>query len=132
MAKLVDDQFSGIGVDGLVLSGHDAILHQRLDDVRNAFCHAVGQLADHDRLGQLNVADDLLAFLSSAHRLLAGTLLLALHRGHGPLTSTFTAGQCVVQCQFATTAAICLAVCLGLGHSLFAAQIALAIRLAGY
>ena len=43
VAKLFDDEFGGIGVDGLVLRRHDAVLHQRLHDIGHAFRHAVGQ-----------------------------------------------------------------------------------------
>ena len=60
VAELVDDQLGGVGVDGLVLRRHHALAHQRLDHVGAALGHAVGELLDGDRLGDDDVAHDLL------------------------------------------------------------------------
>ena len=72
----------------------------------DTFGHAVGQFGHDDRFGQLHVAHDLFALDLSTHRLLTRALLLALHRGHGPLTATFAAGQRLVQGQLACAAAV--------------------------
>ena len=105
LAKLLDDQLGGVCIDGLVLCDHHAVVHQRLDDLADLFGHAVGQLADHDRLGHLHVADDLFALLRATHRLLTCALLLALHGGHGFLTATL-ARKRLIQRQLARAAAI--------------------------
>jgi hypothetical protein len=44
VAEFLDDQFGGVGVDGLVLRDHHAVLHQRLDHVGHTLGHAVGEL----------------------------------------------------------------------------------------
>ena len=44
MAEFLDDEFRRVGVDGLVLRDHHAVVHQRLDHVGHAFGHAVGKL----------------------------------------------------------------------------------------
>ena len=51
VAELLDDQRRGVGVDGLVLRRHDAVLHQRLDHGGDALGHAVGQLLHGDGVG---------------------------------------------------------------------------------
>ena len=65
VAELLDDQRRGVGVDGLVLRRHDAVLHQRLHHGGDALGHAVGELLDGDRIGHLHVAHDLLPFAAS-------------------------------------------------------------------
>ena len=58
VAELLDDQLRGVLVDGLVDGGHHAHLHHGLDDFVGLDRHAVGELADRDRLGQLHFALD--------------------------------------------------------------------------
>ncbi len=106
VTELVDDQFSGIRVNGLRLRCHDAVGHQRLHNVCDLFGHPVGKLADHDGLGQLHVADDLFTLNGLAHGLLAGAFLLTLHLRHGPLTATFATTQRLIQGQLAGATAI--------------------------
>ncbi len=58
VAEFLDHQLRGVLVDGLVDGGHHAHLHHRLDDLVGLDGHAVRELADRDRLGQLHVALD--------------------------------------------------------------------------
>ena len=46
--------FGGIIVDGLVDTGHDAVLHQQLDDLPGGFLHPGSQLAHGDFVGNLD------------------------------------------------------------------------------
>jgi hypothetical protein len=52
VAEFLDDQFGGVGVDGLVLGDHHAVLHQRLDHVGHTLGHAVGKFGHDDGFGQ--------------------------------------------------------------------------------
>ena len=128
VAEFLDHQLGGVGVDGLVGSDHHAHLHQRLDHVGGAFGHAVGQLLDHDGLGQADFAELLFGTGGLAHRLLAGAFLLALHRGHAALAAAF-AVQRLVQRQLA--AATVVVGGLGLG-GLVAVRALDAVGLAGH
>merc|ERR1711969_350870 len=86
--------------------GHDAALHQRLDHIGHTLGHTVRQFLNHNGFRQLNVAHDLLAGLHAAHGFLPGALLLAFHRGHGPLTTAFAARKRLVQRQLAGAAVV--------------------------
>ncbi len=142
VTEFLDDEFGGIGVDGLVLGDHHAIVHQRLDHIADTFGHTVGQFADNDGFRKLHVADNLFALLRTAHGLLPGAFLLALHRGHGFLTTAFATGKCLIQRQFsatataivtalATTFAIVAVGAFGLARRLFDGAVLLGARLVG-
>ena len=105
VAELLDDQLGRIGVDRLVLGDHEPHVHQRLDHIGHALGHPVGKLLHDDGLGHLHVAHDLLALLRAAHRLLAGALLLALHRRQRAL-SPVAARKRLVQGQLARAPAL--------------------------
>ena len=62
VAEFADHQFRRVGVDGLRHGHHDIHFHQRLDDVRAALGHAVGQLLHGDGFGYDHVADHLFLF----------------------------------------------------------------------
>jgi len=64
MTEFHDDQFGQIGVDHVVDLVHLALLHQELDDIDRALGHAVCQFLNGDRLGNLHLTPDLLAFLA--------------------------------------------------------------------
>ena len=66
VAELLDDQRRGVGVDGLVLRRHDAVLHQRLDHGGDPLGHAVGELLHGDRVGDVDLAHHLLALAGVA------------------------------------------------------------------
>ena len=51
VAEFLDHQFGGVGVDQLARRGHDAELHQRLDHVRRAGRHTVGEFLNGDGVG---------------------------------------------------------------------------------
>ena len=100
VTEFLDDQFGGVRINRLVLRRHDAVGHQRLHNVSNPFGHPVGQFADHNGFGQLNVAHNLFALNRTAHSLLTRPLLLTLHGRHGPLTPALCTRQRLVQGQF--------------------------------
>ena len=108
VAEFLDDQFGGIGVDGLVLGRHDAVVHQRLDDIGHAFGHPVGKLGDHDRLGQPYVADDLLAVRRPPIAFWRARSCLRFIAARAALAAAF-AGQRLVQGQLARAAAAVVA-----------------------
>ena len=114
VAEFLDDQLGRIGVDRLVLIHHHAHLHEALDHFTHTFGHPVGQLGDDDRLGQLDLADHLFPLDRATHGLLPGAFLLALHRGHRPLTSAFATRQRLVQGQLARTPVVVTALAAGL------------------
>ncbi len=105
VAELLDHQFGGVGVDGLVHGDHQAHLHQRLDHIGGTFGHAVGQLRHNDGFRQLHVAHLLFGLVAHAQRLGAGLFLLAPHRRHRTLAAAF-AVQRLVQRQFAGAAVV--------------------------
>ena len=107
VAELLDDQRRGVGVDGLVLRRHDAVLHQGLDHGGDALGHAVGELLHGDRVGHLHVAHDLLAFAGMAGQAALLALLAALHRGQRALAALLVGG--VGDGQLARAAAVVLA-----------------------
>ena len=73
VAELFGDELGRVGVDHVGDLVHLALLHQQADDVDGAFRHAVGELLDGDRLGNRDLADELLlAFI-------VGDALEALH-----------------------------------------------------
>ena len=127
VAKFLDHQFGGVGVDGLVGRDHHAHLHQRFDHIRRPFGHAVGKFCHRDRLGQLHIAHLLFGFHAKAHRLLAGLFLLALDRGHRPLATAFVRDR-VRQRQLARPAAILGPLGLGGAVTFFAFAVGLALR----
>ena len=47
-------KLGGVKVNGLVDAGHDAVLHQALDDLAGGFLHPGGQLAHGDLVGNLH------------------------------------------------------------------------------
>ena len=90
-AHLGGHELGGVKIDGLVDGGHDAVLHQALDDLSGGLLHPGSQLAHGDLLGNLHrqrcLPGDL--HLQAAHFLLllvpglaaaelAGLLLIAL------------------------------------------------------
>ncbi len=93
VAKLVDDQLGRFRVDGLVLGRHDAHLHQRLDDVGDAFGHAVGEFLHRDRVGQAHFAHDLFALDRAAHHLAPLALLAPPHRGQRALAAALVLAE---------------------------------------
>ena len=107
MAELLDDQRRGLGVDGLVLGGHDAVLHQHLDHRGDALGHAVGQLLHRDGVGDVDLAHHLLALARVRLHAALLALLAALHRGHGTLAALLVGG--VGDGQLAGAAAVVLA-----------------------
>jgi hypothetical protein len=64
---------------------HLSLLHQELDDVDGALGHAVGEFLNGNDLRKLHLADDLLALLGHAERLLLQPLALAFQRGERTL-----------------------------------------------
>ncbi len=95
MAELLHDQLGRVGIQRLRDRRHDAELHERLDHLRRARGHAVGQLLHRDRVRQDDVAHvfhlvgaqtlqfslTALALALAAHgREAADTLVLALDR----------------------------------------------------
>ena len=53
-AQFGGHKFCGVKVDGLVDAGHNAVLHQQLDDLAGGLLHPAGQFANGDFLGNLN------------------------------------------------------------------------------
>ena len=60
MAKLLGDDLRGVGVEHVGDLHQLAVLHEQPDHVDGALRHAVGELLHGDRLGDHDVADDLL------------------------------------------------------------------------
>jgi hypothetical protein len=87
VAEFLDDECRGFGIDRLVLRRHDAVLEQRLDHGRDALGHAVGELLHRDRVGDLDVAHDLLALAGMRGHLALLALLPALERGERSLAA---------------------------------------------
>ena len=83
MAEFLHHQFGGVGVQRLGDGRHHAQFHQRLDHVRHAGGHAVGQFLHGDLFRQDDVAHDLHLIGAQAFqfRLTAFALALAAHRG---------------------------------------------------
>ena len=106
VAEILDDQFSSIRVDRLVLRHHHAVLHQRLDHIGHALGHPVGQFRYDDGLGHLNVTHDLFARIRPAQSFLAGAFLLALHRGERTLTPALATSQRLIERELAGAAAV--------------------------
>ena len=103
--EFLDDQFGGILVDGLVLRRHDVHFHERLDDIRDPFGHAVGKLLDRDAFRHDHVTHDLLAFLRAAHHLALFALLTAAHGGQRALTPAIAIVQRLADGQLAGASA---------------------------
>ena len=66
VAELLSDELSGIGVDHIGDLAHLALAHQQLDHVDGALRHAVRQFLDGDRLGQHDLAGELLLLVGRA------------------------------------------------------------------
>ena len=60
VAHVLGDELRGVGVERVGQGDHAALAHQQLDDVDGALGHAVGEFLDGDRLGQHDLARDLL------------------------------------------------------------------------
>ena len=60
VAEFLDHEFRGVRVDGLGHSRHDAKAHQGLDHFGAPHGHPVGQFLHRDRLGDDDLAYDLL------------------------------------------------------------------------
>ena len=92
VAEFLDHQFGGIGVDQLARRGHDAELHQRLDHVRRACRHTVGEFLNGDGVWQDNVAHnlDLIGAQPLQFRLTALTFALAAHRSQAAAAFVLT------------------------------------------
>ena len=60
VAELLGDELGGVGVDHVGDLRELALLHQHADHVHAALRHAVGELLDGDRLGDDDLAGDLL------------------------------------------------------------------------
>ena len=58
MAHLLDDEHRGVLVEHLIDRDHHAHLHEGLDDLVGLDGHALRELADGDRVADLDVADD--------------------------------------------------------------------------
>ena len=58
MAHFLHDQRRRVLIDHLVDRDHHAHLHQHLDDLVGLDGHALGELADRDRVADLHLADD--------------------------------------------------------------------------
>src|SRR6185312_12879773 len=90
-----DQQFGGVGVDGLVDGRHHAHTHQRLDDVARPLGHAVGEFLDRDafghhdvaqhlgRLGKLGLGALFLTLAGTPHRSEAARALVLVGEGAG-------------------------------------------------
>ncbi len=83
MAELLHHQFGSVGVERLRRCGHDAHLHQRLDDIAGAGSHAVAQLLHSDCVGQDNVTHNFHLIGTQTLEFGLTTLAFALtpHRG---------------------------------------------------
>ena len=127
VAEFVDDEFGGIGVDGLVARDHHAHLHERLHHVCAALGHTVGQFRDHDGFGKLHFADHFLGALRAAHGFLPSFFLLALHRGERALTPVPTRER-VVQRELTRAAVVvtAFAACITLGRAIGALTVGFA------
>ena len=59
VAQVLGDDLGRVGVERVGQGHHAALTHQHLDDVDGALGHAVGEFLDGDRLGQHDLARDL-------------------------------------------------------------------------
>ena len=59
VAQVLGDDLGRVGVERVGQGHHAALTHQDLDDVDGALGHAVGEFLDGDRLGQHDLARDL-------------------------------------------------------------------------
>ena len=60
MTKLGDDDFGGLGIDGLIHRRHHTHFHERTDDIDGALSHAVRQFLDSNVVGNGDFAEDFL------------------------------------------------------------------------
>ena len=56
MAHFFANKFGRIGINGLILSGHDPHLHQRLDHVCRSFRHTISKGRNRDSFWDSNLA----------------------------------------------------------------------------
>ena len=61
VAHVLGDELGGVGVDDVGDLDQLALLHEQLDDIDGALGHAVGEFLDGDRLGNDDLARNLLA-----------------------------------------------------------------------
>jgi hypothetical protein len=89
MAKFLDHEFGGIGVQRLSDGRHHAHLHQRLDDFRRSCGHTIGEFLDGNLLRQDNVAHHLDLVGAKAIEFSLTTLALTLPANRGQRTNFF-------------------------------------------
>ncbi len=98
VAEFLDDELGRLLIDGLVDGRHNAELHQRLDDLRAALGHTVGQLADGNRVRDRDLTNNLdrtTGTAAVARTLLTLPLLLAAKCRHGTLPRATLVIQCL-------------------------------------
>ena len=107
VAKLFDDQFGRVGIDGLVLCYHHAVVASAL--LTTSPTRSDIRLASSDTMMASGTCTSRTTFSRScraAHRLLPGALLLALHRCHRTLPTAFAARKRLIQRQLAGPAVV--------------------------
>ena len=103
VAHFLGDELGDVGVDDVVDLEELALLHQELDDVDAALGHAVGEFLDGDRLGNDDLAHDLLARAGFQR---AGALALAAAAHGGERALAFGIVEGVDQRQLAAAAIV--------------------------